>query len=46
MNRLFRALLMLSIAIFFFQCQKDLSYIGGPDLGGLGRQIITGASFQ
>lgn len=33
MNRLYRAAVLLLLCIFFYQCQKDLSYIGSPDTG-------------
>lgn len=33
MTRLYRILAFLLLSIFFFQCQKDVGFIGGPDLG-------------
>lgn len=33
MNRINRAACLLISSLFFFQCQKDLSYVGGPDTG-------------
>ena len=33
MNKSFRIAALLLLSVFIFQCQKDLSYIGGPDTG-------------
>jgi len=33
MNRLYRTFSLLLVSVFLFQCQKDLSYIGGADMG-------------
>lgn len=33
MNRLYRVAVLLLLCFFFYQCQKDLSYIGAPDPG-------------
>ncbi len=35
MRRLYTALLLCFVGLFFFQCQKEVSYIGGPDPGNL-----------
>jgi hypothetical protein len=29
--RLFRAIAFLFVAVLFFQCQKEVSYVGQPD---------------
>ncbi len=33
MNKIYKALCLLLVSVFFFQCQKDVSFIGGPDTG-------------
>ena len=33
MRKLFSALTLLFLSLFLVQCQKEVSYIGGPDTG-------------